>query len=112
LALQLAQAILEPRRGAAYGLVLGVQLIDYKPVGHRIGDFRGTDMTGQRILAARHQLSARVSAFALDHDALTGRRGDVRHQAHVDSFLLEIRALLNVQFNKLMKAAARFSDRI
>ena len=65
---------------------------------------------GQRIFAARHQLAAGVAAFALDHDALAGGRGDVRHQAHVDSFLLEIRPLLDVQLDKLMKAAARHSN--
>ncbi len=67
---------------------------------------------GQRIFAARHQLAAGVSAFALDHDALAGGCGDVRHQAHVDSFLLEIRALLDVQLDKLMKAATRHSNRV
>ena len=65
---------------------------------------------GQRILAARHQLAAGVSAFAFNHDALAGRRGDVRHQADVDAFLLEQRALLDVQLDELMEAAARHGD--
>ena len=45
-----------------------------------------------------------MSAFAFNHDALAGWRGNVRHQANVDSFLFEVRALLDVQLNKLMKA--------
>ena len=60
---------------------------------------------GQRIFAAGHQLAAGVAAFAFDHNALAGRRGNVRHQANVESFLLEKRPLLDVQLNKLMKAA-------
>ncbi len=39
---------------------------------------------GKRIFAPRHQLAAGVSAFAFNHDALAGRRGDVRHQANVE----------------------------
>ena len=66
---------------------------------------------GQRVFAAGHQLAAGVSAFAFNHDALAGRRGDVRDQAHVDSFLLKKWALLNVQLDELMKAAARHGDR-
>ena len=64
----------------------------------------------QRILAARHKLSAGVSAFAFDHDTLAGGRGNVRHQADVELFLLEIGALLDVQLDKLMEAASRHGN--
>ena len=60
----------------------------------------------QRVFAAGHQLAAGVAAFALDHDAQAGRRGNVRHQAEVDSFLFQQRTLLDVQFDKLMKASS------
>ena len=60
---------------------------------------------GQRIFASRHQLAAGVAAFALDHDALAGRRGDVRHQAEIDPFLFQQRPLLDMQLDKLMKAS-------
>ena len=67
---------------------------------------------GERILAARHQLSAGVPAFAFNHDAHAGRRGDVRHQTDVDPFLLEQRSLLDVQFDELMEAARGQAQRI
>ena len=47
----------------------------------------------QRIFAAGHQLAAGMTAFAFDHDALAGGRGDVRDEADVDAFLFEDRVL-------------------
>ena len=65
---------------------------------------------GERVFAARHQFAAGVAAFAFNHDALAGRRGNVRHQANVESFLLEVRPLLDVQLDKLVKAPAGHRD--
>ena len=58
----------------------------------------------QRVFAPRHKPAAGVPAFAFNHDALAGRRSDVRHQSEVDSFLFQKRPLLDVQLNELMKA--------
>ena len=44
-------------------------------------------------------------------DAQAGRRGNVRHQADIDSFLLQKRALLDVQLDKLMEASSGNGDR-
>ena len=60
---------------------------------------------GQCVFAPRHEPAAGVSAFAFDDDALAGGRGDVRHKAEIDAFLFEQRSLLDVQLDKLMKAA-------
>jgi hypothetical protein len=59
----------------------------------------------QRVFAARHQLAARMPALAFDVDAQAGRRGNVRHQANVDSFRLKVGALLDMQLDKLVKAS-------
>ncbi len=67
---------------------------------------------GQRIFAAGHQLAAGMAAFAFDEDAHAGGRGDVGHEADIDAFLFEERALLDVQLDELMKAARRVERRI
>ena len=65
---------------------------------------------GQRVFAAGHQLAAGVTAFAFNEDAQAGRRGNVRDQADIDAFLLEQRALLNVQLDELVEAARGHGD--
>jgi hypothetical protein len=48
-----------------------------------------------------------MAPVALDEDAQAGRPGDVRNQAEVNLFLLELRSLLDMQFNELVESPQR-----
>ena len=66
---------------------------------------------GERVLAAGHQLAAGVAAFAFNEDAHAGRCGDVGDETEIDAFLLEQRALLDVQLDELVKSTAGQGNR-
>ncbi len=51
-----------------------------------------------------------MAAFAFNENAHAGGRGNVRHQAEVDAFLLEERTLFNVQLDESGETAGGQND--